>query len=134
MLFPKRILLIDDEPHLTALVRLALETTGHYEIKEENHSLRALHAARHFQPDLILLDILMPELDGRELARQMQADPALQDVPIIFVSSLAADGKISTVGFLDGYTFIAKPFELCDLVNCVEGMLCDGATAVNYRA
>ena len=100
MLFPKRILLIDDEPHLTALVRQALEATGHYEIKEENHSLRALHAARHFQPDLILLDVLMPELDGREVAREMQADPALQDVPIIFVTSLSADGKISTVGFL----------------------------------
>lgn len=134
MYFPKRILLIDDEPQLTALVRRALEATGHYEIKEENHSLRALHSARHFQPDLILLDVLMPELDGRELARQMQADPALQDVPIIFVSSLAPDGKISTVGFLDGYSFIAKPFEICDLVNCVEGMLCDGVAAVRQSA
>lgn len=134
MFFPKRILLIDDEPNLTSLVREALDATGHYEIKEENHSLRALHSARHFQPDLILLDIIMPELDGRELARQMQADPALQDVPIIFVTSLARDGKISTVGFLDGYTFIAKPFLISDLVNCVEEMLCDGVATKNSHA
>lgn len=134
MFFAKRILLIDDEPNLTSLVREGLEATGHYVIKEENHSLRALHAARHFQPDLILLDIIMPELDGRELARQMQADPALQDVPIIFVTSLARDGKISTVGFLDGYTFIAKPFLICDLVSCVEEMLCNGTATNDHRA
>lgn len=134
MLFQRRILLIDDEPHLTALVRQALEATGRYLIKEENHSLRALHAARHFQPDLILLDVLMPELDGREVAREMQADPALQDVPIIFVTSLSPEGKIGTLGFLGGYTFIAKPFDISDLVNCVAEMLGEEAPATSHRA
>jgi DNA-binding response OmpR family regulator len=134
MFFPRRILLIDDEPHLTGLVRQALEATGHYLIKEENHSLRALHSARHFQPDLILLDVIMPELDGRELARQMQSDPALQEVPIVFVTSLTPDGKIATFGFLGGYSFIAKPFEIGDLVNCVEEMLSDGSAPVRDRA
>lgn len=129
MLFQKRILLIDDEPHLTALVRRALEETGRYLIKEENSSLRALHAARHFQPDLILLDVVMPELDGREVAQQMQADPALQDVPIVFVSSIQPEGKIGTVGYLAGYTFIAKPFDISDLVNCVAEMLGEAAGA-----
>jgi CheY-like chemotaxis protein len=134
MLFQRRILLIDDEPHLTALVRQALEATGRYLIKEENHSLRALHAARHFQPDLILLDVLMPELDGREVAREMQADPALQDVPIIFVTSLSPEGKIGTLGFLSGYTFIAKPFDISDLVNCVAEMLGEEAPAASHHA
>ncbi len=134
MYFQRRILLIDDEPRLTAMVRQALEATGHYLIKEENGSLRALHAARHFQPDLILLDVLMPELDGREVAQQLQSDPALQDVPIVFVSSLAANGEIGSVGFLEGYTFIAKPFQLSDLVNCVEEMLGDKAATTREQA
>ena len=132
MHFQRRILLIDDEPNLTAMVRQALEATGRYLIKEEHHSLRALHAARHFQPDLILLDVVMPELDGREVARRMQADPALQDVPIIFVTSLAP-GKIGTVGFLAGYSFIAKPFEISDLVNCVAEVLGEAVAPAGRR-
>jgi CheY-like chemotaxis protein len=134
MFFPKRILLIDDEPQLTALVRQALEATGRYLIKEENHSLRALHAARHFQPDLILLDVLMPELDGRDVAQQIQTDPALQDVPIIFVSSLKMNGEIGSIGFLDGYTFVAKPFQISDLVTCINQMLADEAGVMRERA
>lgn len=134
MYFRRRILLIDDEPRLTAMVRQALEATGRYVIKEENRSLRALHAARHFQPDLILLDVLMPDLDGREVAQQIQSDPALQDVPIVFVSSLAANGEIGSIGFLGGYTFIAKPFQLSDLVNCVAEMLGDEAATAGEPA
>lgn len=134
MFFQKRILLIDDEPQLTALVRQALEATGLYLIKEENHSGRALGAARHFQPDLILLDVLMPELDGRDLAQQLQADPALRDVPIIFVTSLKPNGEISSVGFLNGYTFIAKPFQIPDLVSCVNEVLADGTEVLRDRA
>ncbi len=123
MYFPRRLLIIDDEPRLTALVRDAFASTGRYLIKEENRSLRALHAARHFQPDLILLDVIMPELDGREVAQQLRDDPALQDVPIVFVTSLAANGVIGSVGYLSGYSFVAKPFQIADLINCVDDLL-----------
>ena len=125
MFFPLRLLIIDDEPHLTALIRAAFAATGRYLIKEENRSLRALHAARHFHPDLILLDMMMPELDGSEVAQQLRDDPALQDVPIVFVTSLAANGVIGSVGFLSGYSFVAKPFQISDLINCVDQMLGD---------
>ncbi len=134
MYFQRRILLIDDEPSLTALVRQALEATGRYLIKEENRSLRALHAARHFQPDLILLDVVMPELDGREVARQLREDPALQDVPIVFVTSLSKDGVIGSTGFLGGYSFVAKPFHISDLVNCVAEMLGEEAVVAHKSA
>ncbi len=133
MFFPKRILLIDDEPQLTALVRQALEATGLYVIKEENHSLRALHAARHFQPDLILLDVIMPDIDGRDVAQEIHADPALQDVPIVFVTNLANKEEIGSFGFFGGYSFLAKPFRISDLVNCVKEMLGDEPAAVNKR-
>ena len=134
MYFQRRILLIDDEPSLTTLVRQALEATGRYLIKEENRSLRALHAARHFQPDLILLDVVMPELDGRDVARQLREDPALQDVPIVFVTSLSKDGVIGSTGFLSGYSFVAKPFHISDLVNCVAEMLGEEAVVARKSA
>lgn len=134
MTFRQRILLIDDEPQITRLLRHALEATGRYIIQEENQSRRALQAARRFRPDLVLLDVLMPELDGREVARQMQADLSLQDVPIIFVSGLTNAGLITTHGFLDGYTFVAKPFEISDLINCIEEMLGNGVAPFRQRA
>ena len=129
MIFPKRILLIDNEPQLTAIVRAGLEATGLYAIKEENDSRRALHVARHFQPDLILLDVLMPELDGGDVAHQIHTDPALRDVPIVFLTSLASNGEIGSVGFFGGYKFIAKPFRISDLVRCVGEILDDEAAA-----
>ncbi len=129
MYFPRRLLIIDDEPQLTAMVRDAFAATGRYLIKEENRSLRALHAARHSHPDLILLDMIMPELDGSEVAQQLRDDPALQDVPILFVTSLAANGVIGSVGFLSGYSFVAKPFQISDLINCVDEMLGDDEPA-----
>ena len=74
MTFPKRILLIDHEPHLTAIVGSALQATGQYLIRQENHSRRALHAALHFQPDLILLDAVPEHLELDEIAQQIHAD------------------------------------------------------------
>ena len=74
MTFPKRILLIDHEPHLTAVVGSALQATGRYLIRQENHSRRALHSALHFQPDLILLDAVPEHLEVDEIAQQIHAD------------------------------------------------------------
>jgi DNA-binding response OmpR family regulator len=73
MTFPKKILLIDREPGVTRLVRRALEKTGKYWIKEEHDSQFALHSARWFQPDLILLDT-MAAPDRELLAREIRTD------------------------------------------------------------
>ena len=126
MPFPKRILLIDHEPHLTALVGSALQVTGQYLVRQENHCRRALHAALHFQPDLILLDAVPEHLELDEIARQIHANTSLQDVPILCLTSLAPNGQIGSVGFFAGYTFMANPFQLADMVACIAEMLKDG--------
>lgn len=126
MYFPRRLLIIDDEPQLTALIRGAFAATGRYLIKEESRSARVLHAARHFQPDLVLVGAILPELDGRDVARQLRDDPALRDVPIVVVTSLAATGEIGSVGYFGGYSFVAKSFQISDLISCVDEILSDG--------
>jgi len=125
MRFPKRILLIDHEPHLTAVVGSALQATGHYLIRQEDHGRRALHSALHFQPDLILLDAVPEHLELDEIARQIHADASLQDVPVLCLTSLTSNGQIGSVGFFGGYTFVANPFLLEDMVNCIAEMLND---------
>ena len=72
---PKRILIIDDEPSMTRMIRLTLEMTKRYQVREENNAMHALATAREFKPDLILLDVIMPGVDGGELARRIKADP-----------------------------------------------------------
>jgi DNA-binding response OmpR family regulator len=123
--FPKRILLIDQEPHLTAVVGSALQATGRYLIRQENHNRRALHTALHFQPDLILLDAAPEHLELDEVAQQIHANPSLQNVPVVCLTSFSPNGQIGSVGFFGGYTFMANPFQLGDLVNCIAEMLRD---------
>ncbi|HEX4666070.1 MAG TPA: hypothetical protein VH207_05675 [Chthoniobacterales bacterium] len=123
MTFPKRILLIDHAPHLSAVVGSALQATGRYLIRQENHGRRALHSALHFQPDLILLDAAPEHLELDEIAQQIHADKALQDVPVVCLTSLAANGQIGSVGFLGGYCFVADPFYVDDMVRCIAEIL-----------
>ena len=82
----KRILVIDDEPSMTRMIRLNLEMTKRYQVREENNAMHALAAAREFKPDLILLDVIMPGMDGGELARRIKTDPTLSLVPVIFLT------------------------------------------------
>ena len=72
----KRILVVDDQVQNTRLLKLYLEQTNDYVVREENDAKRALSAAEEFQPHLILLDVLMPGMNGGELAARFEANPA----------------------------------------------------------
>ena len=124
MTFLKKILLVDYEPRVTALIRSALEKTGRYIIKEEHNSKLALHAARFFQPDLILFDSLMTRQDGSDGAQQLQADPSFKETPVVFVSvnTTPEEGVISS-GILSGYSFLANPVRIEEVVRYVGELL-----------
>jgi len=118
---PKRIFIVDDEPGITRSMKVNLERTGVYTVGTENRAPYALTAAREFQPDLIFLDVMMPEMDGGELAAQIQADPALQHVPIVFLTAIVS-AKETGGEYLEsgGQTFVAKPVNLDTLIQCIE--------------
>ena len=71
----KRIFIVDDESGFTRLLKLTLEKTGGYLVKEENDGTNAWRAAREFKPDIIFLDIVMPKIDGGDVAQQIRSDP-----------------------------------------------------------
>jgi CheY-like chemotaxis protein len=129
MKFLKKILLVDHEPNVTALVRRALESTGNYLVKVQQDSQLALHAAPWFSPDLIMLDAAR-ESEGDAVNRQLKADPSLKDTPFLFLSANAALGKkVVTGGFISGYSFLATAVSLDDLIRCVDEMLSPAAAA-----
>lgn len=119
-----RILIIDDERPMTRMVRLNLEATGRYEVREENSSFNALTAAREFRPDLILLDVIMPGADGGEVAARFQADPTLGRIPIVFLTATVSPKEAGKGGLMSaGMKFLAKPISLAGLVACLEEYL-----------
>lgn len=87
----RRILIVDDEPGFIKLLKLTLERTGRYQVWEENDPTKAVDAAMKFMPDLILLDFLMPKIDGGRIAEQIRADPHLRKTPIVFLSATVVE-------------------------------------------
>src|SRR5262249_33792659 len=83
----KRLLLVDDEEAFGRLLKLNLEETGSYEVNVETDGTNAVATARAFQPDLILLDVVMPDTDGGTIGAAILADRELQNVPIIYLTA-----------------------------------------------
>jgi len=113
----KRILLIDDEPGFTRILKLYLEKTGAYEVREENKASMALATAKRFKPDLILLDVIMPDMDGGEVASNIIADDNLKKIPIVFLTAVLAKNEQTTIS---GYPFIAKPVTADQVLECLQ--------------
>jgi CheY-like chemotaxis protein len=119
-----RILVVDDEPNLSNLVRLILEKTQRFEVRTENRSALALSAARDFRPDMILLDVDMPGKDGGEVARQVQAEPGLRDVKIVFLTSLVSRSEAGERETMrGGMPFLSKPVNPKVLIETVDRLL-----------
>ena len=120
----KRILVVDDEVSFTRLLKMNLEQTGLYEVQVENSAGTAPSTARHFKPDLILLDVMMPEMDGGTLAAHLRASPALETVPILFLTAAVKKEEVAEhQGHIGGFPFIAKPVELVELLDCLKQYL-----------
>ena len=123
MTFLKKILLVDHEPKITALVKRALEGTGRFLVKVEADVRLAQHAAPWFRPDLVLLDAARTG-EGEDVNRLLQCEPALRDTPFLYLSgNPAAEKKVMTGGFISGYSFMAAAVTLDDLIRFVDEML-----------
>src|ERR1700710_3016480 len=95
------ILIVDDEPDIKLLVKLNLELTGKFMIREENDAAQALAAAREFRPDLILLDVMMPGMDGGDVASRLATDSQIREIPIIFLTALISQEEAPSGGLLN---------------------------------
>lgn len=119
-----RVLVVDDDQSITRTVKAVLERTGRFEVKEENSSDKALAAAREFRPDLIVLDLVMPVVDGATIAAELREHDEFGNVPLAFLTALVPKTKgterAKTIG---GYPFLSKPFDVDRLVEFVDECL-----------
>lgn len=124
-MYTQRILLIDDEPGFTALLKAGLERIGNYEIVFCNQPNRALRTALEVQPDAILLDVMMPGQDGSDLYREMEAHPILRKIPKIMLTSLVGGHEVSANGYTRSGEMIlmAKSMSLARIHSCLLQVL-----------
>lgn len=120
----KRILVVDDEPALTRMVKLVLEKSGNYEVRTENQGTMAIPAAREFKPDLIFLDVMMPDMGGDEVSTLLKEDEALSKIPFIFMTAIVTPDEVEETGSnIGGNLFLAKPVKPDQLLATIEATL-----------
>lgn len=115
-----RVLIVDDNSEFTHRVSELLQNTHHYVVCEENDPGRALETARNFHPDLILLDLIMPQADGTEVAAEITSDWMLHSVPIVFVTALITPEEARDGRRIDGHGIAAKPHTAAELIRLIE--------------
>lgn len=115
-----RILIVDNSSNFTRNARLLLEQTGNYVACAVNDPRRALETARSFKPDLVLVDLIMPQADGSEVVAQLEADWALHSVPIVFVTALITPEEARDGRRINGHRVVPKPTRGFDLIRVVE--------------
>lgn len=117
-----RILIIDDEPDFTALLKANLEEVGNFEVMEVNDSSRALKAAKEFQPELCVIDVVMPGLDGGDVVAQLRADPELKDIAVVMLTALVEENPDTPDGETQtgGLPFVSKTSEFGTILSCIE--------------
>ena len=117
----KKILLVDDEVALIRMTKLVLEHTGKYEVLTENIGSKVIAAARTFRPDIIFMDIMMPELSGDVIAQELREDKELADIPIVFLTAIVSKKGANPLGSIIGDNrSLAKPVKAEDMLKIIE--------------
>jgi len=117
----KRILIIDDEKNLTKIMKLNLEGTGKYEVRTENEGSQGIAAAKEFKPNVILLDGVMPGMDGGDVAYQLSKEEDTKNIPVVFLTGVANKSEVEKSGsVIAKHVFIAKPVDIEELTAAIE--------------
>ncbi|MFC1501340.1 response regulator transcription factor [Elusimicrobiota bacterium] len=118
----KRILVIDDDPEILVLLKTYLETEG-YEVIQSDNGAEGLEKAHSEMPDLIILDLVLPDIDGLKICRRLKSDNKYKNIPILVLSALD-DQKHKMEGFeSDADDYETKPFEKDGLIKRVKKLL-----------
>ncbi len=115
----KKILAVDDERHIVRLVQVNLERAG-YEVITAFDGVEALKKVHDEKPDLIVLDVMMPQMDGFETLKNLKANPATRDIPVIMLTAKAQDADVFR-GWQSGVDcYLTKPFNPLELLTFVK--------------
>jgi CheY-like chemotaxis protein len=118
----KRILICDDDPAILRVLQVNLEVEG-YDVLLAHHGEEAVEVAMAEHPDLVILDIMMPRLDGYQTCERLKAEPTTQDIPVVFLSAKAQQSDIEKGRSYGVADYLTKPFDPTDLLDVVERLV-----------
>ncbi|MFC7337882.1 two-component system response regulator [Haloferula chungangensis] len=123
-----RILIVDDEPDFTALLKENLEESGDFLVRQVNDSSLALKAAREFHPHLCIVDVVMPGMDGGDVVAQIRAEPGLSKVPVMMLTALVEENPDTIDGETQtgGLPFVSKTSGFDTILACIQKHLDEG--------
>jgi len=118
----RKVLLVDDDPEIVELLNRALDEDGRFEVKIAANGFDAGMMVKEYRPDLIVLDVMLPDINGKEVCHRVRADPNLEEVRIICISGMVEDDKIAELKLAGADDFVHKPFDVDMLIErmCVQ--------------
>jgi excisionase family DNA binding protein len=119
----RKILLVDDDQDLVELIVDVLERDGRFEVRTANNGFDAGMMVKDYQPDLIVLDVMLPDINGKEVCHRVRGDASLEDVRILCISGMIEDDKIQELKLSGADDFMHKPFDIEDLIDRMCGLL-----------
>jgi CheY-like chemotaxis protein len=117
----KRVLIIDDEENFCKLVKKNIEQTGEFEVEIATNGDDGIKLAGEIKPDLILLDVIMPGMDGADVISLIRNDQNIKDTPIVFLTAIVRGEEVSSqANFTRGYSLLAKTVTVGELIACIK--------------
>jgi len=123
----KKVLIVDDEANIVISLEFLMEQAG-YDIRVAKNGQEALEQVTEFRPDLVLLDVMMPKINGFEVCRRIREEPAWQNIKIVMLTAKGREVEVTKGLALGADSYITKPFSTKELMAEVRRMLDDGST------
>jgi excisionase family DNA binding protein len=108
----RKVLLVDDEPDIVEMIHRALDEDGRFEVRIAGNGFDAGMMVKDYRPDLIVLDVMLPDINGKEVCHRVRADPNLEEVRIICISGMVEEDKIQELKLAGADDFVHKPFDV----------------------
>ena len=119
----RKVLLVDDDVELVELMTKVLEDDGRFEVRVANNGFDAGMMVKEYRPDLIVLDVMLPDINGKEVCHRVRGDLSLEDVRILCISGMVEDDKIQELKLAGADEFLHKPFDIEHLIDRMCSLL-----------
>lgn len=119
----RKALVVDDDEELVELIRDVLEADGRFEVRVANNGFDAGMMTKEYKPDIIVLDVMLPDINGREVCQRVRTDPNMDDVRIICISGMVEADKVDDLRKAGANDFLQKPFEVENLIDRMCSLL-----------
>lgn len=119
----RKVLIVDDDPAVVDLIKDVLEKDGRFEIRDVNNGFAAGKLTNEYHPDLIILDVMLPDINGQAVCELIRSDPSMEDIKIICISGMVEEEKINELYKAGANDFLQKPLDIDELIRRICRLL-----------